>query len=257
MALLWRLGRYAEMPPYLEEGAEYGRDHDFPTTSRAGGLPLPAARRCTATGTPPSSGLREVLGDPDDPGVLDRHALPALARLAVRRGRPDAESALAAARRNAEQADSLLALVPTAGRRARARLADRAARARSAGAARCCRAPSGRVASATGASCCGTCGGSGSRSSAFPGCPEEYAAGLRGDWRAAAAAWERIGDPYERALELAESGEVGPTLEALAVFDRLGARPAAAWTRRRLRELGRDHGAPRAPADDPAQTRPG
>ena len=33
-ALLWRLGRYAEMPPYLEEGAEYGRDHDFPTHER-------------------------------------------------------------------------------------------------------------------------------------------------------------------------------------------------------------------------------
>ena len=27
----------------------------------------------------------------------------------------------------------------------------------------------------------------------FPGCPDAYAAGLRGDWRAAAAAWERAG----------------------------------------------------------------
>ena len=62
----------------------------------------------------------------------------------------------------------------------------------------------------------------------FLGCPEEYAAGLCGDWRAAASAWERIGDPYERALELADSGRVEPTLEALAEFDRLGARPAAA-----------------------------
>ena len=37
---------------------------------------------------------------------------------------------------------------------------------------------------------------------AFPGCPPEFAAGIDGDWRAAAAEWERIGDPYERALEL-------------------------------------------------------
>jgi DNA-binding CsgD family transcriptional regulator len=78
----------------------------------------------------------------------------------------------------------------------------------------------------------------GERAEGFPGCPEEFAAGLRGDWRAAAAAWERIGDPYERALELAESGVVEPTLEALQVFDGLGARPAAVWVRRRLRELG-------------------
>ena len=31
---------------------------------------------------------------------------------------------------------------------------------------------------------------------------------------------------------------VEPTLEALQVFDGLGARPAAVWVRRRLRELG-------------------
>jgi DNA-binding CsgD family transcriptional regulator len=72
----------------------------------------------------------------------------------------------------------------------------------------------------------------------FEGCPEEFAAGLRGDWRAAAAGWERIGAPYERALELVDSGEVKATLEALAVFDRLGADPAARLARRRLRELG-------------------
>jgi DNA-binding NarL/FixJ family response regulator len=72
----------------------------------------------------------------------------------------------------------------------------------------------------------------------FEGCPEELAAGLRGDWRAAAAGWERIGAPYERALELVDSGEVDATLEALAVFDRLGADPAARLARRRLRELG-------------------
>jgi DNA-binding CsgD family transcriptional regulator len=72
----------------------------------------------------------------------------------------------------------------------------------------------------------------------FDGCPEEFAAGLRGDWRAAAAAWRRVGDPYERAFALLDSGEVEPILEAMAVFDELGARPAAALARRRLRELG-------------------
>jgi DNA-binding CsgD family transcriptional regulator len=237
VALLWRLGRYAEIPPYLEEGAEYGRDHDFPTHEH--GREAYRYRLLALHGDwdAAEQGLREVLGDPDDPGVLDRHALPALARLAVRRGRQDAEGALAAARRNAQQADSLLALVPTAaaelehawltGRRELALSVwqllprtERVGRERDRGELlRYLRRLGEPV-------------------EAFPGCPEEYAAGLCGDWKTAAVAWERIGDPYERALELAESNEVGPTLDALIMFDRLGARPAATWTRRRLRALG-------------------
>jgi DNA-binding CsgD family transcriptional regulator len=70
--------------------------------------------------------------------------------------------------------------------------------------------------------------------------------GLTGDWTGAAALWGRIGDPYERALELAASGEVAPTLEALETLDRLGAAPAARLVRRRLRDLGVLH-LPRGP----------
>ena len=46
------------------------------------------------------------------------------------------------------------------------------------------------------------------------------------------------GDPYEHALELAGSGQVEPALEALAILDGLGAAPAVALVRRRLRGLG-------------------
>src|SRR6185312_13342391 len=35
---------------------------------------------------------------------------------------------------------------------------------------------------------------------AFPGCPDELAAGIRSDWRAAASAWQALGDPYAAAL---------------------------------------------------------
>ena len=72
----------------------------------------------------------------------------------------------------------------------------------------------------------------------FDGCPEPWAAGLRGDWRAAADAWAAAGDPYEQALELTESGEPEPTLEGLRILDGLGAAAAAAHTRERLRALG-------------------
>jgi DNA-binding CsgD family transcriptional regulator/tetratricopeptide (TPR) repeat protein len=237
VALLWRLGRYADIPRYLDEGAEYGRDHDFPTHERGREAYRYRLLGLHGDWDAAERGLREVLGDPDDPGVLDRHALPTLARLAVRRGGDDAAAALAAARNNAEQANSLLALVPTAAAEAEhAWLTGRADTALMATALLSRVEQVGRERDR--GELLRYLRRLGQPVDGFPGCPEEYAAGLRGDWRAAAAAWERIGDPYERALELAESGEVDPMLEALGTFDDLGARPAAAWARRRLRALG-------------------
>jgi len=65
-----------------------------------------------------------------------------------------------------------------------------------------------------------------------------HVAGLDGDWRMAARIWREVGDRYEEALELAESGEAGPTLEALRLMDDLGASAAGTHVRARLRELG-------------------
>jgi len=81
----------------------------------------------------------------------------------------------------------------------------------------------------------------------FPGCPDPWAAGLRGDWQAAAAAWADLGNPYERALELAFSGDAGAALDGLRVLDDLGA-AAAPLARERLRRLGRRPPSPRRPA---------
>ncbi|MDT7575688.1 MAG: hypothetical protein QOH17_2021 [Pseudonocardiales bacterium] len=65
-----------------------------------------------------------------------------------------------------------------------------------------------------------------------------WSASLRGGWRAAAEAFAAVGDPYERALELAESDEAGPTVEALQTLEDLGAAAAARLVRLRLRALG-------------------
>ena len=72
----------------------------------------------------------------------------------------------------------------------------------------------------------------------FPGCSPEWAAGITGDWSQAATEWEKIGDPYERALELASANLAEPCLEALDVLDGLGAVAAARVVRATLRELG-------------------
>jgi DNA-binding CsgD family transcriptional regulator/tetratricopeptide (TPR) repeat protein len=68
--------------------------------------------------------------------------------------------------------------------------------------------------------------------------------------RAAAEAWRRIGCPYEEAEALAD-GDESAMREALAIFTRLGAEPAAD----RLREQMRRAGLKRVPARPRASTR--
>ncbi len=67
--------------------------------------------------------------------------------------------------------------------------------------------------------------------------PEPYALQIAGDWQAAAAAWDRIGCPYDQAIALAE-GDESAQREALRIFESLGGEPAAETVRRRLRAMG-------------------
>ena len=74
---------------------------------------------------------------------------------------------------------------------------------------------------------------------------EPFARQMAGDWRGAAALWAEIGCPYEQALALAE-GDASAQLSALALFEQLGAQPAAALVRQRMRQQGIG-GIPRGP----------
>jgi DNA-binding CsgD family transcriptional regulator len=70
-----------------------------------------------------------------------------------------------------------------------------------------------------------------------PGCAEPYALQMSGRWQDAAAAWERIGCPYEQARALADGDEAAQRA-ALAILDRLGARPLAERIRQQMRSAG-------------------
>jgi len=72
-----------------------------------------------------------------------------------------------------------------------------------------------------------------------------YALHMSGDWRAAANAWKEIGCPYEEAVALAD-GDEDAKREALEIFERLGAGPAAEKLRQTLRATGA-RGIPRGP----------
>jgi DNA-binding CsgD family transcriptional regulator len=60
---------------------------------------------------------------------------------------------------------------------------------------------------------------------------------LKGNWRRAAAAWEKLGCVYECARALAD-GDHDAQIQALEIFNGLGAAPAAAALRQRMRCAG-------------------
>lgn len=64
-----------------------------------------------------------------------------------------------------------------------------------------------------------------------------YALQMSGDWKAAALAWRELGCPYEEAQALSDGDEAAQR-EALQIFERLGAGPAADRLRQSLRAGG-------------------
>jgi len=78
---------------------------------------------------------------------------------------------------------------------------------------------------------------SGKLASAPAGIAEPYRLLIAGDFAGAAAIWVELGMPYERALALMHGGPADQ-LEALEVFETLGASAVAARLRRTLRASG-------------------
>jgi DNA-binding CsgD family transcriptional regulator/tetratricopeptide (TPR) repeat protein len=76
-----------------------------------------------------------------------------------------------------------------------------------------------------------------------------YAVQASGRWREAADAWQAAGGRYEHAAALAQSPDPQDLLTALAVLDDLGARPLATRVRTRLRALGVTR-IPRGPSEE-------
>lgn len=70
------------------------------------------------------------------------------------------------------------------------------------------------------------------------GLPEPYVLEMAGDRQGAAAAWDRLGRPYDAALVRLGSEDEAALRQALAALDDLGARAAAAVARRRMKRLG-------------------
>ena len=245
--LLYRFGMLDELADCVEEGFAFARDRGF--WSHAYNLDVHRCLLLMRRGewAAAEAGLAALAGQATDAGMLTVYDQPPLARLRARRGSPEAGEILRDSWAHGQRQGSLIGLgYPGAALAEWAWLNDRpevATAVRDAW-----RPHAGRPGAAPmWAEILRYCARAGLPAEPFEGCPQPWAAGLRGDWRAAAEAWERLGDPYERALELAESGETEPTLAALRILDDLGATAAAAIVRRRLKALGL-RTVPRGPA---------
>jgi DNA-binding CsgD family transcriptional regulator/tetratricopeptide (TPR) repeat protein len=217
--LLLRTGPLDDLEACVHEGLPFARERGF--WSHAYNLEV---HRCVAQmrrggWDAALAGLRSVVDRVDDPGMLYAYGVPWLGRLLARRGDTAAGEMLAAAWERAVHQRLFLGVVYSG--LAYAEWAwltgDRGAAA--------------RVAEVL------------LPRTEHPGAAPFRAELLRylarsGVAPAAASGWTTAGDPYEQALELAESGEPEPMLEALRLLDDLGAHAAARLVRGRLREMG-------------------
>jgi ATP/maltotriose-dependent transcriptional regulator MalT len=218
--LLLRFAELDELERCVSDGLAFARDHGF--WSHAYNLEVHRCvvllRRGDWDGA--ERGLRRLVEGVDDPGMLFAYSVPWLGRLLARRGDPAAAALLEEAWERALRQRLLLPL-------AYAGIA-RVEWAWLAG------APDAALTVAE---------------ALRPRLEHPGAAPFRGELerylvRAGAPAvpvvpaWRAAGDPYERALELAESGEPERTAEALRTLEGLGAAPAAARVRDQLRAMG-------------------
>jgi len=236
--LLMRAGRLAELERCVIDGLDFTRERGF--WSHAYNLEvhrcLLLLRRGDWDGA--EQGLRELVDTVDDPGMLYAYSVPWLGRLLARRGDPAAGEMLAVAWEQAQRHRLILGLAYAGIARVEwAWLTGAPDVAQEVGAFLLPRTEHPGAAPFRG-ELLRYLARAGLPAEPFAGCPPAYAAGLQGDWRAAAGAWRAAGDPYEAALELAQSGEADVIGEALLALEGLGAQPAAAHVRERLRAMG-------------------
>jgi DNA-binding CsgD family transcriptional regulator/tetratricopeptide (TPR) repeat protein len=187
-----------------------------------------------------------VLVQPEDPEITTMPALVTLAHLHVRRGDPEVDETLEEVWNFAESSRELQRIAPVAA--ARAELAwlrgdQEGIRTAIAGAYEIGLALKQPWVSDQLAFWMWRANGT-AQTSAGPETP--YLLQMRGDWKEAADAWERIGCPYEQAVALMDSEDPEHLLIALAILDGLEAVPAASMLRKRLRQMG-VKGTPRGP----------
>ena len=231
------LHEFAAAERYLEEGIAFARAHDL---DRLAGYMESWQALCDVYRARwPLAGERaNVVVAREVGGTTNRVvALLALGRLRTRRGDPGAAEVLDEALELASRSGTLQRLGPVCAARAEAawmagdleRSGREAARAFDLAAAK-------RHPWLLGELAFWRCR-AGTLAAPPAGCAEPFRLQIEGSWQAAAAAWRDMGCAYEEARALAEGDEAAQRA-ALAILDRLGAKPLADRVRRQMRQAG-------------------
>jgi tetratricopeptide (TPR) repeat protein len=228
----YRAGRPAAALRYVEAGLRLAEDGEFAAGRYRLRLTSAAVHAGTGDWDRAVDELRGLLGEPGQPGVMALLARSLLARLLARRGDPGAGTVLAEAlRAPAWCADSYVAgplavaQVELAWLRGAADLPPAVPQAVAlADAARH---------TAIQAELCGYLRRAGHDAAAPTDPPGPWADALAGRWRPAADGWQRLGERYEQAVELARSGDGMARTTGLDLLAGLGATATLARCRSR------------------------
>ena len=228
---------YGLAADYLRQGINFSVDHelhgyDYYMVAQRGRMRF---ERGDWDGA--ESDARWVMSRPQAPGITTLPALTLLGRVQTRRGDPAASETLAEAWELAKGADEFQRLGPVAvGRAELAYLAGNLDEVRAA------IEPAFELALELRQPWVGDeaiywmwrSGGL----ETVPETVEPFALQIGGHPDRAAAAWARLGCPYEEAMALADSDREEPLRRALVILDRLGGIPAASLVRRKLKRVG-------------------
>ena len=236
--LLGRAGRLDELDVATRDGLRFARERGFWSHSYNLEVQRLAAMVRRGRWDRAAAGLRALVDGVEDAGMLITYSLPWLGRVLARQGDPDAGPMLAAAWEQARRQRLLLGVAYAGLAMAEWAWLNGRPEVIAGVADELLPRTEHRGAASFRGELLRYMARAGLLAEPFAACPEPWAAGLRGDWRAAADGWAQAGDPYEQGLELAGSGDPAATLEGLRILDRLGAEPAAALARERLGALG-------------------
>jgi DNA-binding CsgD family transcriptional regulator/tetratricopeptide (TPR) repeat protein len=229
--------RYRQAQGYLEEGIAYCLQHDLDHSRLYQQSWLSLVHLHRGHWDAAAALSREVLRNRASPAIARVMAWLCTARLRTRRGDPGSWAALDEALALASPTTTLQRLAPVHAARAEAAWLDGepGAAAREAAAA-CTLALRKRHAWFAGELAYWQWKG-GRLAQAPDIAAPAFAMQVQGRWKDAAAEWRARDCPYETARALAE-GDAAAQVEALAIFERLGARPAASRVRQALRSAG-------------------
>jgi ATP/maltotriose-dependent transcriptional regulator MalT len=237
---LMRLGQDTDAEEWIQRGWGFLTDLDFVAHRYNLDSQRCVIRLHRGQWDEAEEGLRRLATSFKETDVLHPFALTPLARIAARRGDPDAESLIAELWHIARKTNALQYLGPAAVARVEWAWLSRSPELDDAVASAHEMLESAQDAGHAWlrGELCRYLARAGHQVEATDDTPEPFLSGLRGNWERAARLWLDRGDPYERALELLNSTDRALLLQAFETFDRLRARPAADLARVRLRELG-------------------